>query len=339
MAITESVVGADQDTSDFDTGGIDPSVMAAIDAVIGSGVNTDVDAIIFDQSVLVRGTDGNGNSLGSILPSSSGSSGSVDDASMSLGVRLPANVGLTYQGSDSQFVTESGHVYLRQLIDQAHPSPSPELAQEVNVLGQAARLVSKRFGNDTSGDNDSVADGGFRLVNLLSQEGESSGSEVELFASGNDVLGVVIAPQLANDEVVIHGAGGAVIVGNGRVRLDSPDGAVVVGNTENQYLIGGSGNDTLVGGGGRDTLTGGDGSDKFGFVDAGHFTISDFDIASDRLSFGISVVNSVSELASHITSVERTEDGFTVYFNDVASITLVGVSVEDITESLLLFDL
>ncbi|GAB6043022.1 hypothetical protein [Endothiovibrio diazotrophicus] len=347
MAITESVVGGDHDTSGFDTHQVDPTVISIIDAVLGGGTadtggtTANTDGVVFGGSVAVQGSRTDGTHVGAVLPSATGASGTLDDGVVNLGATLPGNVALTYQGPAQEFTTNEGRNYLQQLIHDTYAGDdSGQFQQQVNVLNQGARLVANRFGNDTQSADDSSGDGSFRLVQLVEQnDGGNHSTRVALQATNNDVLGVVMDDSVGNGMVTVHNAGGVVLAGNGVVRGDNASGMALIGDVQNQALVGGTGNDTLVGGSGQDTLIGGVGDDTFGFVDTGHFRVSDFNPNGDHFAFNVEGITSYEQLAGYITSIEQVDNGFTVHFGEYASITLLGVTTEEISADMLSFDL
>jgi Ca2+-binding RTX toxin-like protein len=91
----------------------------------------------------------------------------------------------------------------------------------------------------------------------------------------------------------LEGTGNIHLTGNALENRLSGNGGnnVLDGGAGNDILSGGAGADTLIGGAGNDLLTGGEGADVFAFsgtIDTD--TITDFDVAEDRLdlrSFGI----------------------------------------------------
>ncbi|MEQ1779132.1 MAG: M10 family metallopeptidase [Nitrosomonas sp.] len=136
-----------------------------------------------------------------------------------------------------------------------------------------------------------------------------------------------------NDTLVGNDADNNLIGGDGN---DDHDGGY-----GNDQLVGGTGNDILRAGYGYDTLIGGSGNDTFGFYALGHFQASDFTVGEDRLFFDSSKigVSNLHDLVGYITNVNQKSDGVTVEFGPNASIELVGINLNEITASMIVFAL
>ena len=113
------------------------------------------------------------------------------------------------------------------------------------------------------------------------------------------------------------------------------------GGRGNDRLSGGDGDDVLRAGFGNDDLSGGRGSDVFGFYALGHFVVRDFKPNEDRLFFDAAKtgIDDLDELKQSITGFEQTTDGAVVHFGSEASITLVGINLNDLTGDMILFNL
>jgi Ca2+-binding RTX toxin-like protein len=130
---------------------------------------------------------------------------------------------------------------------------------------------------------------------------------------GNDsILG-------GNQDDTLSGAGGADTLdgGNGQDSL--------LGGAGSDLLRGGNGKDTLDGGSGNDTLTGGNSPDVFVVgADAGHVTITDFDIHNETIRVSGFLFGGYNDLLAHAANdghgnvVIATDDG-------LHAITLLGV--------------
>ena len=132
-----------------------------------------------------------------------------------------------------------------------------------------------------------------------------------------------------------------LLAGAGNLVVSDDTNTFVNADATNQMIAGGEGNDTLIGGGGTDTLVGGSGDDTFGFDAIGNVTINDFG-AGDKFVFENSTLNSLDDLADILISAEDV-DGNAVYTFETGetdtTITVVGVSVADITAGMIEFDL
>lgn len=90
----------------------------------------------------------------------------------------------------------------------------------------------------------------------------------------------------------------------------------------------------------NDDLDGGEGNDHFSFYATGDFTVSSFENNVDTLTFETehTGLHNIDELLSVISSIEDTNDGVVIHFvNDVASITLVGLHMGDLSADMVEF--
>ncbi len=159
-------------------------------------------------------------------------------------------------------------------------------------------------------------------------------------ATSSELLAIVMASVGAGKTLVLKGAEAAVLIGEGTVRFDGLTPIRLSGDGANQTITGGSGRDTIIGGGGNDTVTGGTGADVFGFNKlSGNVTITDFQIGVDHLGFGIAGITSASGLAAQFTSLTKVSNGVKLSFGNEASITLIGVTAEQLTLDMLQFTL
>ncbi|WP_420557024.1 peroxidase family protein [Roseovarius sp.] len=90
----------------------------------------------------------------------------------------------------------------------------------------------------------------------------------------------------------------------------------LIGGAGDDRLFGGHGNDLLMGGAGNDVVTGGAGSDRFVFrtEEAGHTTITDFEIGIDSLR--------IHEESPGTVTLQRDEDDLVYHAGDDWSLTL-----------------
>ncbi len=152
----------------------------------------------------------------------------------------------------------------------------------------------------------------------------------------NDDAAEVLLGGNANE--VINGNGGyydAIFGGGGNDLITGGGGGVdnLNGGSGNDVISAGMGDDSLTGGSGNDVLSGGDGSDTFLFdlSQSGADTLTDFDGASDILSFtGVpdtnangADLNDLLALVSGITNFGAGND-VVVTFTTGASLTLQG---------------
>ena len=146
--------------------------------------------------------------------------------------------------------------------------------------------------------------------------------------------------------------GGGTLVLEGVTKADLMDGTALKaslfdfdgwrwGDDDRNNLDGGIGDDVLIGGEGNDTLTGGEGEDLFVFGDGhGHDTITDFDVADDRIDLrGITTAITAEQLLAKVTDLpdgdgSGSADGVTIDLTDFGGgvITLVGVTRADLMD-------
>jgi Ca2+-binding RTX toxin-like protein len=159
-------------------------------------------------------------------------------------------------------------------------------------------------------------------------------------ATSKELLAIVMGTVGSGKTLVLKGAEGAVLMGDGTVRFDGLTPVRLSGDAGSQNITGGSGRDTIIGGGGNDTVTGGSGADVFGFNKlTGNLTITDFQVGIDHLGFGIAGVTSASGLASQFTGLTQLSNGVKLSFGNEASITLIGVTAEQLTLDMLQYTL
>ena len=128
----------------------------------------------------------------------------------------------------------------------------------------------------------------------------------------------------------------------GEDTLSGTDGEdTLVSDEGNDDLTGGDGNDTLEGGGndalgagsGDVTLVGGTGDDVFHVSAMGNFVVQDFGAEHDKLHFDAQAtgLHDLGDLLAHVTAIEQTHVGVIVHFGDTGSITLVGLSLGNLS--------
>ncbi len=143
-----------------------------------------------------------------------------------------------------------------------------------------------------------------------------------------------------NPEVAIelNGIENAILVGPGTVSVGDNTNVHLEGDNRDQHVTGGGGNDTLVGGGGNDTLIGGSGNDVIGFNAVGNYTI-EID-GADKLAFQFDGINSLNDLLPFVTGVSEANGNVTYEFVDgAATITLVGMTADEVTADMVIFNL
>ena len=195
---------------------------------------------------------------------------------------------------------------------------------------------------DGSGGNDSIKGGDSSVLDEFFGE-----ANLLLGGSGNDTVeggdGFDLIHGGSGDDLLKGGAGNDLVRGgSGNDTIEGGEGNDrLLGGSGDDSIDGGAGDDRLWGGEGNDTLTGGEGEDTFVLVEKdGTTTITDFDVANDKLFIG-SLTNTptLAQLLAAMTDLpdadnSGTADGVTI---DLASygggtITLQGVTKADLMD-------
>jgi Ca2+-binding RTX toxin-like protein len=162
------------------------------------------------------------------------------------------------------------------------------------------------------------------------------------FHSNNGVAG--ISELQAGVSASIHRDG---TDGDDDILGDDGDDILIAG-LGNDHLEGGDGNDTLFGddgddvlraGFGKDILTGGAGFDDFTFYASGDFKVTDYNTSDDSLVFDSATtgLHDLNELLRVITNISDTTEGVVIEFGQVATITLVGLTIADFNAGMVHF--
>lgn len=188
------------------------------------------------------------------------------------------------------------------------------------------------------------------IQSLLVSDSAGSHQGVDSLVGANDILVdggsnsdstvfIINLAGLGGKTLVLDNIHFASVAAQGTVRVDDNTPIRISSDSQAQNISGGGGNDTLIGSG-NDTLTGGGGNDIFGFNGtAGHYTITDFNKAADKLAFAIPGITTVDQLKAHVTSVTHDSTSITYNFGPDTSITLVGITPGDLTASMIQFTL
>jgi serralysin len=184
--------------------------------------------------------------------------------------------------------------------------------------GDDADIISLVAGNDLAygdGGNDTISGG-----------------------VGNDILyggdGYDLVSGDAGNNILYGDAGNDTIKGNAGIDTiyGGDDADIITGVAGNDFIFGGAGTDTISGGLGNDSITGGDGADVFVFESVatiGKDIISDFDLLTDSLKFG------VSTMSTFLNSAKQVGENTVITFSSAASITLLGFDVADVSDILI----
>lgn len=199
---------------------------------------------------------------------------------------------------------------------------------------------------DSGGTNDWLGYSGNQDAMIDLREGMGSYIGNPVYAMNANAQNWIPNIWIAYDTVIenaLAGSGNDILMGNehdntlsgeaGNDDLDGQEGTDV--------LFGGMGNDILRAGYGNDVLEGDSGNDTFGFYALGHFGVIDFTIGEDLFFFDAEKigVNNLGELKSYITNTDPGDEGVTVDFGPNASITLVGINLNEITAGMIVFTL
>lgn len=276
-----------------------------IESVTGGTVATGVGANNEVQSVIIA--DGSGDP---IAVTSGGFTATIEVAD-------PQTV-IAVEGPDGD--QASSDDYFRDVVDSVVGSTAPGAAELNDSLNQAI---------------DQVAGEG-SIIKIIKIIGDGDGT-IKGSGSGNEVTALNM--NQAGGDVIIEGLDKVIVVGSGTVIVGDDTDTIIAGDLRDQTIVGGGGNDTIIGGAGNDTITGGLGDDAFGFVGGAntHTTITDFS-AGDSILIDIEGVSSIEDLKAMLVSVDTSGGNLTATFTDGSSITLVGVSADEITADLFSFN-
>lgn len=270
----------------------------------------------------------------------------IIDGALAITVILPPGVDLGVSGPAAQVNADQMAAYVNDLIGKAldDTAADPYIAAYKAALEKAiATLQGQVDGQQVTIRVVSFGDASGSASSSVTTGTASTGNSV-VFDAGTSTSNEVFAlrlDQLSDDTIVtLKNVENVMLIDSGSVIIDGSTAARVVGDITDQKITGGAGNDTLVGGGGNDTLVGGAGDDVIGFSAIGHYTIEGFGNGNDKLAFDIGTITNVAQLESLITGVNEADGNVTYVFNSgEASITLIGVSADQISADLVQFTL
>lgn len=270
----------------------------------------------------------------------------IEDGVLAVTVTLPPGVDLAVSGPAAAVNANQMTAYINDLVGKAlsEQASDPYVAAYIAALEKAINTLQQQV------DGQEVV---VRVVSFAGSSGSASGSATtETASTGNNI--VFDAGSAATNElfalrldqvadgttVTLKNVENAMLIDSGSVIVDGSTAARVVGDMTDQKITGGAGNDTLVGGGGNDTLVGGAGDDVLGFNALGHYTLEGFGNGSDKLAFDIDTITNIAQLEALITDVQQADGNVTYVFNQgEASITLIGVTADQISADLVQFTL
>lgn len=292
------------------------------------------------DSTFLSGTGENGETQGALLPTGSSITGTINNGTLQLEISLPRGLGFVFAGLD-EATADSVGLFLYTIVNSYIPLGVNDALRE-SLLAAVDDLISsiKALG---------LPNLVVRVVDFMDEESSTGSlaherlaapsSEVNFSAtsSDNELFAFNLRNLSADEILVIKGVENALVSGNGAIRVEGNAGVRITSDSNDQLIIGGGGNDTLIGGGGNDTLTGGDGDDVFAFARLGNFLITDFDPTHDTFTFKIPGVTNVQELLAIVTDATQTSTGVTFDFGGQGSITLVGISADELTADMVKF--
>lgn len=308
-------------------------------------IDGEVSESTVEGGVLVSGQGGNRNGTGlfedQTLFINQGTNAPVSvelvDGVLAVTITLPPGVDVGVSGPSGAVNANQMRAYVNDLIDNALDGlpPNPYFDAYKAALQQAiAALRDQVNGQDVVIRVVSFAEGSGSAAATVMTSSTTTGNNI-VFDGGNsaaDEVFVLRLDQVSDDTTVtLRNVENAMLVDSGTVIIDGNTAAMVVGDITDQKIVGGGGNDTLVGGGGDDV---------FGFNAVGHYTIEGFGSGNDVLAFDIGTITNVAQLESLITGVSEANGNVTYeFYYGEASITLIGVSADEISAGLVQFTL
>lgn len=250
-------------------------------------------------------------------------------------------------GTNTLVTSQEIKDFFQNRIDSELPPDSPD--PSITALNISLTKALDNLLNDSSslfGLNGIIKFSGENATNAESSASDGAADQTILFEITPEAVNNIFALLLneINDEVnsdvtiELRGIEKALLVGSGRVKVGDDSDVNLQGDNRDQHITGGSGNDTLVGGGGNDTLVGGGGDDIIGFNALGHYTVLIDN--GDKLAFQFDGINTLGDLLPFVTGASEADGNVTFEFLDgEASITLVGMSANDVTADMVLFNL
>lgn len=320
------------------------------DTVEGSTELTDLG----NGSVLLVGTGANGETQGAVVAGDVAVVTQVNAGVMELAIQLPPGVSMVFNGLNELATPEEIEAFIISQIDDQLPldSTDPSVLALNSSLKDALSnitnaLIDQGIGESVlsivsfSGNSGSDAVGKQILGSLAAEVSNTTGETIVFDASdaaSNEVFALLLNDIQQNDILQLQGVENAILVGSGTVQVGDDNDVNLQGDNRDQHVTGGGGNDTLVGGGGNDTLIGGSGDDVIGFNAIGNYSI-EID-GADKLAFQFDGINTLDDLLPFVTGVSEADGNVTYEFLDgEATITLVGMTADEVTADMVIFTL
>ncbi|UJP05896.1 MAG: hypothetical protein LZF61_02650 [Nitrosomonas sp.] len=337
----ESLLGGIADSISDDT-------KALLDQYLFDTVEDSVELTeLGDGSALIVGTGSDGEVQGAVVVGNVAIATEVTAGVMKLAIQLPPGVNLAFEGLSTLSTSEEIETFITGQIDDQLPLDSTDpavqalnsnlksaLSNIINALNAQGISESVLTVVDFIGDSDSPGIGK-RIL-------DSASAETVVFdatdAASNEVFALLLS-DLGEEKILeLKGVENALLVGTGTVQVGDDTDVNLQGDSRDQHVTGGSGNDTLVGGGGNDTLIGGEGDDVVGINALGNYTI-EID-GADKLAFQFDGVSTLNDLLPFVTNVSEADGNVTYEFLDgAATITLVGITADEVTADMVIFTL
>jgi Ca2+-binding RTX toxin-like protein len=326
MAASDSLIGG---TSTDSAQGLSQTTIDILNNVLADTQESSVQKTTVGGAAVVTGLGADNTPQGVLVESNATVTGTFVVGTSNSAVDLPAHVGLTSEGLATVVTPQEANTYLLGLIAQALPSDSTNSAviAERASLTTAVNQLLKANLNTTSAVN---------VVNVTDST-TTTGNDIHITSNNtSDILAINMTAVHNGNTLVLGNVSSAVIIGSGAVQVSGTTSAIVIGDSGNQLITGGTGSDTLVGGGGSDTLVGGTGNDTYGFNAAGQYTVKSAG-ASDSLQFNIPNITNIDQLAALVTNVVVQNNNTTYSFVGGSTITLVGITPDQVTANLIHF--
>lgn len=344
----ESLLGGIADTVSADT-------IKLLDQYLSDTVGSSVELTeLGNGSVLVVGTGADGETQGAVVAGDVAVVTQVNAGVMELAIQLPPGISMTFEGLSELATPEEIETFITSQIDDQLPlaSTDPSVAALNSSLKGALNNLINALTDQGIGEtiltivsfagNSGTESVGKNILSSLAAETLATLGETIVFdttgAASNEVFALLLSDIQQGDILQLKGIENAMLVGSGTVQVGDNNDVNLQGDNRDQHVTGGGGNDTLVGGGGNDTLIGGSGDDVIGFNATGNYTIEIG--GADKLAFQFDGINSLNDLLPFVTGVSEADGNVTYEFLDgAATITLVGMTADEVTADMVIFNL
>lgn len=316
-------------------GTLSPSSQTVLNTVFTDTNNGTIVNTPLITGTLLTGTGSGGTVQGAIIGNGSGSPivTSLNLGGSSTGVTVPGGTGVfAFESSPTTVTSGQAGSTLTDLAIKNYGATIVSGGTGVidNGVGLASNLIySGKLGNG------GVVAGGTGLNVVYA----GVGNDTVIGGGGNSTIGlhhsttqVDVLSNTGTSSLVFNSNASTIIAagGNSTVVASNNNGVLIATDKGNNLVMGGSGSDTIFASGGRDTLAGGAGNDLFIFNAVGHYTLTDFNPSTDKLAFNLPNVTNAGGLTPWITSTANVNGNAVLSFGTEASITVVGISVDQL---------